>query len=58
MQYQAETIYIYIYIYCDGFHEYLRIGEFVWALVSFAKTYYQSASVECSGVIWKIHMRD
>ena len=36
---------------------YLRIQEFVWARVLCGARYYQSASVDCSGVIQKIHMR-
>ena len=40
------------------FHQYLRIGEFVWARVLCGIRYYQSASLDCSGVIKKIHMRE
>ena len=38
-------------------HEYLRIDVFVWALVVCGIIYYQSASMDCSGAIQKIHMR-
>ena len=38
-------------------HEYLRIDVFVWALVVYGIRYYQSASMDCSGDIQKIHMR-
>ena len=53
-QYQAETICDFVMV----FHQYLRIGEFVWDLVLCGTRYYQSASVDCSGVIQKIHMRE
>ena len=53
-QYQAETIYDFVMV----FHQYLRIGQFVWALVLCGTRYYQSASVDCSGIIQKIHMRE
>ena len=45
-QYQAETMYIFVMV----FHEYLRIGQFVWDLVLLGTRYYQSASVDCSGM--------
>ena len=38
-------------------HEYLWIDQFVWALVLCGIRYYQSASMDCSGAIQKIHMR-
>ena len=44
MQYQAETLYIYVM----AFHQYMRIGQFVLALALFAKRYYQFASVDCN----------
>ena len=40
------------------FHQYLRIGQFVWARVLLCTRYDQSASVDCSGVIQKIHVRE
>ena len=43
---------------CDGFHQYLRIGQFVWARVLCGTRYYQYASLDCSEVMWKIHMRE
>ena len=46
------------YIFVMVFLEYLWIGQFVWALVLPGTRYYQCASVDCSGVIWKIHMRE
>ena len=46
-QYQAETMYIFVMV----FHQYLRIGQFVWDLVLRGTRYYQSACVDCSGVI-------
>ena len=39
-------------------HEYLWIAQFVWADVLCGTRYYQSASVDCSGVIQKIHTRN
>ena len=39
------------------YHQYLRIAQFVWARALCGTRYYQSASVDCSGVIQKIHMR-
>ena len=36
---------------------YLWIDQFVWALVFCGIRYYQSASMDCSGAIQKIHMR-
>ena len=53
-QYQAETIYDFVMV----FHQYLRIGQLVWALVLCGIRYYQSASVDCSGVIQKIHVSE
>ena len=52
-QYQAEIMYNFVMV----FHQYLRIGQFVWARVLYGTRYYQSASLDCSGVIQKIHMR-
>ena len=52
-QYQAETMCSFVMV----FHQYLRIGQFVLDLVLCGTRYYQSASVDCSGVIQKIHMR-
>ena len=52
-QYEAETMYKFVMV----FLEYLRIGQFVWARVLCGARYYQSASVDCSGTIQKIHMR-
>ena len=37
--------------------QYLRIPTIVWARVLLGARYYQSAAVDCSGVIQKIHMR-
>ena len=37
---------------------YLRIHKFVWAHVLCGTRYYQSASLDCSGTIQKIHMRE
>ena len=53
-QYQAETM----CKFWSVFHQYLRIGQFVWARVVCGPRYYQSASLDCSGVIQKIHMRE
>ena len=53
-QYEAETMCKFEMV----FLEYLRIGEFVWDLVLLGTRYYQSASVDCSGVIWKIQVRE
>ena len=39
------------------FHEYLEIYEFVWDCAVCGTRKHQSASVDCSGVIQKIHMR-
>ena len=39
------------------FHQYLWIDQFVWARVVCGPRKHQSASVDCSGVIQKIHMR-
>ena len=52
-QYQGETMCIFVMV----FHQYLRIGQFVWARVFCGTRYYQSASLDCSGTIQKIHMR-
>ena len=46
-----------MYIFVMVFLQYLRIGEFVWALALLGTRYYQCASVDCSGTIQKIHMR-
>ena len=54
MQYQAETMCIFVMVY----HQYLRIPQFVWALVWCGTRYYQFASLDCSGAIQKIHMRE
>ena len=53
-QYQCETLCIFVMV----FHQYLRIGQFVWDLVLLGTRYYHCASVDCSGVIRKIHMRE
>ena len=42
-------------IFVMVFYQYLMIGEFVWARVLCGTRYYQSASVDCSGVIQKIN---
>ena len=39
------------------FHQYFWIDQFVWACVVYGPRKHQSASVDCSGVIQKIHMR-
>ena len=52
--YLAETICIFMTVYL----EYLRIHKFVWARVLCGTRYYQSASLDCSGTIQKIHMRE
>ena len=39
------------------FHQYLWINVFVWARVLCGTRKYESASVDCSGVIQKINMR-
>ena len=49
----AETIYGNLMV----FHQYLWIAEFVWAELVCGTRKYQSASVDRSGVIQKIHMR-
>ena len=46
-QYQGETIYDFVMV----FHQYLRIGQFVWDLVLYGTRYYHCASVDCSGAI-------
>ena len=46
-----------MYTFVVVFHQYLRIHKFVWARVLCGTRYYQSASLDCSGVIQKIHMR-
>ena len=51
-QYQAETICTFVMVIC----KYLWIRVFVWALVFSGLRYYQSASIDCRGVIQKIHM--
>ena len=53
-QYRTETMCTFIVV----FHQYLRIHTFVWARVLCGTRYYQSASLDCSGVIQKIHMRE
>ena len=40
------------------FHQYLRIGQFVLDDVLCGTRYYQYASVDCSRVTQKIHMRE
>ena len=52
-QYQGETIYKFVMDIC----KYLWILVFVWALVFCGLRYGQSASLDCSGAIQKIHMR-
>ena len=52
-QYEAETMCKFEMV----FIKYLRIGQFVWARVLCGTRSYQSASLDCSGVIQKIHMR-
>ena len=47
-----------MYTFVVVFHQYLRIHKFVWARVLCGIRYYQSASLDCSGVIQKIHMRE
>ena len=47
-----------MYIFVMVFHQYLRIGELVLDLVLCGTRYYHCASVDCSGVIQKIHMRE
>ena len=56
---QAKTHRNYIYIYTFEMVDllYLWIYVFVWARVLCGPREYQSASVDCSGVIQKIHMR-
>ena len=53
-QYQAETMNDFVIVY----HQYLMIPQFVWALVWCGTRYYQSASLDCSGVIQKIYMSE
>ena len=53
MQYQGETMYIFVMVY----RQYLRIGQFVWARVLCGTRIHQSASMDCSGDIQKIHVR-
>ena len=53
-QYQAEIMYTFVMV----FHQYLRIDQFVLDLVLCGTRYYQSASVDCSGVIQKMNMRE
>ena len=52
-QIPGETIYAFVMV----IHQYLWIDQFVWALVVCGIRYYQSASMDCSGAIQKIHMR-
>ena len=47
-----------MYIFWSVFHPYLGIGQFVWARALCGTRYYQSASVDCSGDIRKIHVRE
>ena len=53
-QYQAETRYMFVTVYL----QFLRIHQFVWARVLCGTRYYQCASLDCSGTIQKIHMRE
>ena len=53
-QYDTETMYIFVMV----FVEYLWIDQFVWARVLCGTRYHQSASLDCSGTIKKIHMRE
>ena len=53
MQYEAETMCIVVMV----FLQYLWIDQFVWARVLCGTRKHQSASVDCSGVIQKIHTR-
>ena len=52
-QYEGETIYKFVMVIC----RYLWILVFVWALVFSGLIYYQSSSLDCSGLTQKIHMR-
>ena len=52
-QYQGETIYGKVVFDCP----YLWIAQFVWARVLCVHSEYESASLDCSGVIQKIHRR-
>ena len=47
-----------MYIVVMVFHQYLRIHKFVWACVLRGTRYYQSASLDSSEVIQKIHMKE
>ena len=53
-QYQAEIMCISMTVY----FQYLKIHKFVWARVLCDTRYYKSASLDCSGIIQKIHMRE
>ena len=53
-KYQSETIYKFVMVS----HQYLWMHVFVWARVFCGTRKYQYASVDCSGVIRKIHMRE
>ena len=53
MQYQGENIYAFVMV----FHQYIWMLVFVWARVWSDTRYYQSAPLDCSGTIQKIHMR-
>ena len=46
-----------MYISVMVYQQYLRIHKFVWARVLCGTRKHQSASVDCNGVIQKIHMR-
>ena len=46
-----------MYIFVMIYHQYLRIHKFVWARALSGTRKHQSASVDCSEVIQKIHMR-
>ena len=50
---EEETIYAFGMVV----HQYLWIDQFVWACAFCGTRKHQSASVDCSGVIRKIHMR-
>ena len=54
----AGTYQVKLYMGLMVIHQDLWIAQFVWADVLCGTRYYQSASVDCSGVIQKIHMRE
>ena len=47
-----------MYNFVVVYHQDLRIGQFVLDLVLCGTRYYQYASMDCSGVIQKIHMME